>query len=129
MLKQFVAVLCCLGAVSLVNTSALGQTAEDLDNGGSRLEYPSHGARVSPLACPQGSYIPYTYPAFESCPCGADGCYHPAPYYGGSQCYRRSWFHKWLRAHLGLGSMLEDYPCPCVLPTGAGVVPAAVETE
>lgn len=62
-------------------------------------------------------YIAYSYPAVDSCPCVAIGCYHPGRYFHGGKTYRRHWRKRWLRAHLGLGSMLDEIPCDCILPT------------
>lgn len=61
-------------------------------------------------------YMPYAYPAFGSCPCGDDHCFHPGVYYHGGKPYRREWLCRWIRAHVGHGSMLEAYPCPCISP-------------
>ncbi len=62
-------------------------------------------------------YVPYSYPGFNSCPCAWDGCFHPHRYYCGADEYRRTWRQRWVRAHLGLGSMLDGYPCECIYPT------------
>ena len=62
-------------------------------------------------------YLPYSYPGFNSCPCAWDGCFHPHRYYCGGEDYRRTWRQRWLRAHLGLGSMLDGYLCECIYPT------------
>lgn len=64
-------------------------------------------------------YIGYTYPALGTCPCRSDHCFHPWRYYCGGKNYRSAWRRKWLRAHFGHGSMLENYPCECICPTGA----------
>lgn len=73
--------------------------------------------QVLPQPCFGAGYLPYAYPGFETCPCGHDGCFHPAPYYCGGKPYGRQWLRKWIRAHLGCGSMLDGYPCPCIFPT------------
>ncbi len=62
-------------------------------------------------------YVPYSYPAFDSCPCAQDGCFHPGRYYCGGKAYRKQWFRKWVKTHLGRGSMLDGYPCECISPT------------
>ena len=62
-------------------------------------------------------YVPYRYPAVDTCPCGDAGCYHPGWYYCGGKSYRRAWWRRWAGAHLGHGSLLDAYPCHCVLPT------------
>lgn len=61
-------------------------------------------------------YIPYTYPAIDSCPCATNGCFDPSRYYCGGKQYRKQWFRKWVKAHFGRGSMLDDYPCHCINP-------------
>lgn len=66
--------------------------------------------------CLGRGYVSYSYPAADSCPCGGDGCFHPGRYYCGGKEYRRQWGGRWLRAHLGLGSMLEGYRCECIYP-------------
>lgn len=66
------------------------------------------GCHVTPPA--------YQIPGFDACPCGNTGCFHPGRYYCGGKQYRRHWFRKWLRAHLGHGSMLDDVPCHCIAP-------------
>ena len=67
--------------------------------------------------CFGAGYLPYAYPGFDTCPCGNDGCFHPNKYFCGGKAYRRQWLRKWVRSHLGRGSMLEGYPCPCIFPT------------
>src|SRR6185436_1443256 len=67
--------------------------------------------------CLEADYMPYAYPAFGACPCCNDGCFHPCPYYCGGNAYKTQWFHRWLGSHLGHGSMLDSYPCPCIYPT------------
>ena len=67
--------------------------------------------------CLGRGYVPYSYPAIDSCHCARTGCFHPARYYCGGKQYRKQWFHKWVKAHLGRGSMLDSYPCHCVYPT------------
>ena len=62
-------------------------------------------------------YVAYRYPAFDTCPCDDAGCYHPGWYYCGGKSYRQAWWRRWVGAHLGGGSMLDGYPCHCVLPT------------
>lgn len=62
-------------------------------------------------------YLPYRYPGFDTCQCNEDGCYHPGWYYCGGSAYRQTWWRQWVRAHLGHRSMVEPYPCHCVLPT------------
>jgi hypothetical protein len=82
-------------------------------------------------------YVPYPYPGFDTCPCDEDGCYHPGWYYCGGSAYRQTWCRRWVRAHLGHGSMLEAYPCHCVLPTfgrpygltAAGIAPVDSEAH
>ena len=61
-------------------------------------------------------YVPYGYPGFDVCPCGSDGCFHPARYHCECGSYRKHWWRTWLRAHFRGGSMLELYPCHCVQP-------------
>ena len=51
-------------------------------------------------------YVPYSYPALATCPCGSNTCYNAGRYYCGGKPYKRQWFKTWLRAHLGKGSML-----------------------
>lgn len=67
--------------------------------------------------CLGRGYIPYSYPAIDSCPCARQGCYHPCRYYCGGKEYHRDWRSRWLRAHLGLGSMLDGYCWECLFPT------------
>ena len=67
--------------------------------------------------CLGRGYVPYSYPAIDSCPCARNCCFHPGRYYCGGKAYRKQWFRKWLRAHLGSGSMLDEYPCQCTFPT------------
>lgn len=67
--------------------------------------------------CLGAGYIPYSYPAVDSCPCARDDCFPPARYYCGGEAYRDHWWSKWLRAHFAGGSMLDGYPCHCVFPT------------
>ena len=67
--------------------------------------------------CLGRGYVPYSYPAIDSCHCARSGCFHPARYYFGAKEYRKQWFHKWVKVHLGRGSMLDTYPCHCVYPT------------
>ena len=62
-------------------------------------------------------YISYSLPAIDSCRCANDCCFHPRRYYCGGKKYRKQWYRKWFRAHLGRGSMLDDYACECVYPT------------
>lgn len=62
-------------------------------------------------------YVPYRYPAFDTCPCDDAGCYHPGWYYCGGKSYRQAWWRRWMGAHVGRGSMLDGYPCHCVQPT------------
>ena len=68
--------------------------------------------------CLGSGYVPYTYSAIDSCPCGSDGCFHPHKYYFGGKSYRMRWLHRWLRAKCphSSHSMLEDYPCECIFP-------------
>ena len=74
------------------------------------------GPRFEPFCPVLGTgYLPYDYPGFDVCPCAGDSCFHPANYC--DPCYREFWFRKWLRAHWGPGSMLEDVPCLCISPT------------
>ena len=67
--------------------------------------------------CLGRGYVAYSYPAFGSCPCSGENCFHPGRYYCGGKPYRKQWFRKWLPAHLGHGSMLDDYACQCRFPT------------
>jgi len=67
--------------------------------------------------CLGRGYVAYSYPAFDSCPCAGNDCFHPGRYYCGGKPYRKQWFRKWLRAHVGRGSMLDDYACECRFPT------------
>ncbi len=67
--------------------------------------------------CLGRGYVPYSYPAIGSCHCANNICFHPAKYYCGGKEYHKRWFHKWVKVHLGHGSMLENYPCHCVYPT------------
>lgn len=59
-------------------------------------------------------YVPYAFPGFDVCPCAGEFCFPPSRYC--DDCYWEEWFRKWLRAHLGRGSMLDDVPCPCIMP-------------
>ena len=68
-------------------------------------------------SCLGRGYVPYSYPAFNSCPCAHDYCFHPGQYYCGGKQYRKQRYRKWLRAHLGRGSMLDDTECECRFPT------------
>jgi hypothetical protein len=61
-------------------------------------------------------YLPYSFPGFDTCPCGADGCFHPARYHCDCGAYKKHWLRTWLRTHFCNGSMLEQYPCHCVHP-------------
>ena len=72
--------------------------------------------RAAVLPCIGDGYVPYSYPAFGTCPCGDNSCYDPARYYCGGKPYQKQWFRKWVRAHLGVGSMLDDVPCECRFP-------------
>lgn len=81
-------------------------------------------AEIAFQSCFGAGYLPYAYPSFETCPCGSDGCFHPDRYYCGGKPYRQQWLLRWVRAHLGHGSMLDGYPCPCILPaTGRAYFP------
>ena len=71
------------------------------------------------VPCIGRGYRSYSYPAFGSCACGADCCFHPGRYYCGGKPYKRQWFKTWLRAHFGKGSMLDRDPCECRFPTTA----------
>lgn len=66
--------------------------------------------------CIGNGYVPYSYPAFGTCPCGDNCCYDPSRYYCGGKSYRKQWFRKWLRTQVGRGSMLSDVPCSCRFP-------------
>lgn len=123
MITHRVTLLFCCLAFSFTS-SARPEVVESYHTDGSPM--PDLDSRS---ACLGDGYIPYGYPAFETCPCGNDGCFHPWRYYAGGKCYRRNWFHTWLRAHLGLGSMLEDYPCPCIFPIHAAPTAIPVEPE
>ncbi|MGC1272237.1 MAG: hypothetical protein WBC44_00915 [Planctomycetaceae bacterium] len=83
-------------------------------------------ADPAPGTCPGRGYLPYGYPSFDSCPCGADGCYHPRRYYacGGDADpdYKQAFWRRWLRAHFCGGSMLEGVPCHCIYPPGRAVL-------
>lgn len=79
-----------------------------------RLE---QGEQVLSRPCLGTGYVAYAYPAFGSCPCDTDRCFSPARYYCGGTSYHRQWFGKWIRAHFGKGSMLDEYPCECIYPT------------
>lgn len=81
-----------------------------------RAENPSQSSFEVFQPCLGRGYIPYSYPAFDSCPCAAGGCFHPAWYYCGGANYREQWFCRWLKVHLGHGSMLDGYPCDCIRP-------------
>lgn len=91
------------GAKSPANPSA-GRSAKSAQ----RTEY---------APCIGRGYVPYAYPAVDSCQCGSDCCFNAGRYYCGGKPYRRQWFKTWLRAHLGKGSMLDQYPCECQFPT------------
>lgn len=67
--------------------------------------------------CIGAGYVPYSYPAVGSCPCGDDACFDPHRYYCCGKQYKRAWFHKWVGSHVGKRSMLDDYPCACIYPT------------
>lgn len=77
----------------------------------------ARGEQAPSRVCLGTGYLPYSYPAFGSCPCALDQCFPPAPYYRGGKAYSTNWLRKWARAHLGRGSMLEAYACPCIYPT------------
>ena len=89
-------------------------------------QYESRKGRVTPnplthqyepiQPCLGRGYISYSLPAIDSCPCANDCCFHPGRYFCGGKKYRKQWYRKWFRAHLGRGSMLDDYPCECVYP-------------
>jgi len=66
--------------------------------------------------CIGAGYLPYSYPAIGSCPCGDDLCFNPHRYYCCGKEYKKAWFHKWVGSHLGKRSMLDDYWCPCLYP-------------
>lgn len=98
--------------------------------------------RTAFTPCIGRGYVPYSYPAVGSCPCGASCCFHPWRYYCGGKSYKRQWFRTWFGAHFGKGSMLDQYPCECLFPTvgrayissqpvprKAGVVPPAPSAE
>jgi hypothetical protein len=78
-------------------------------------------ARVAVPTCPGRGYVPYSYPAIGSCPCGDDGCFDPGRYYACDDAYRKSFWRRWRRAHLCGGSMLNGVPCRCVVPPGRPV--------
>ena len=82
-------------------------------------------AKARVATYPGRGYVPYTYPAVGSCPCGEDGCFHPGRYYACDDGYEKSFWRRWARAHFCGGSMLEGVPCRCVSPPGRTVlVPA-----
>ena len=72
--------------------------------------------------CPGRGFLPYSYPAFGSCPCGEDGCFPPVRYYGAcgdaDSAYKKSFWRRWRQAHFGGGSMLDGVPCHCIYPPG-----------
>jgi hypothetical protein len=76
--------------------------------------------------CPGRGYVAYSYPAFGSCPCEEDRCFHPGRYYSCSDAYEKSFWRRWRRAHFHGGSMLDDVPCHCIDPSGR---PVAVRYE
>lgn len=84
-----------------------------------RPRAPRHAPAEPVYRCLGNGYVPYSYPGIGTCPCGPPeaGCFHPWNYYHGGKSYKRSWLGKWLKAHLGHGSMLEGYPCHCTQPT------------
>lgn len=88
--------------------------------------------RALAWTCPGQGYVPYAYPAFGSCPCGEDGCFHPRPYYAccgdSDPAYKQSFWRRWRRAHFRGGSMLDGVPCHCVFPPGRAVMMTAAPT-
>ena len=78
--------------------------------------------------CLGRGYVAYSYPAFGSCPCSSENCFHPGRYYCGGKPYRKQWFRKWLRAHVGRGSMLDDHACECRFPTAGRAYQRPVPT-
>lgn len=120
-----------LASTLTILTIALFAGAAVADDNGPKQTSPSYGVREDSGATKAGTqtvqrtayvpcvgrgYVPYSYPAIGSCPCGSDCCYHPWRYYCGGKSYERQWFRTWLRAHLGKGSMLDQYPCHCRFP-------------
>ena len=124
------AILAALAAVPFAAPEAVaaGQPAPSPETG--REREPFYAADVPPPIVRQrqalctftrptlgAGYVPYRYPGFDTCPCDEKGCYHPGWYYCGGTAYRQAWCRRWVRAHLGHGSMLDASPCHCVLPT------------
>lgn len=106
---------------TILATTALpaGALADDRDATGEKVA----GTAAAPMRrtpfvpCLGRGYVPYSYPALDSCPCGSNACYQPWRYYCGGKTYKRQWFRTWLKAHFGKGSMLDTYPCEYRFPT------------
>lgn len=110
-----------------------GSGSSGLADDGVRLQVANSPAAQAGVVAPTPSCVAggcitrsrgYTLPGFEVCPCGNSGCFHPARYYCGGKPYRKHWFRKWLCAHFGHGSMLENVPCHCVHPVSLHTAPA-----
>ncbi len=86
------------------------------ESGGSQQAVEHQRAYQMIRPCIGLGYLPYSYPAVGSCPCGDDLCFHPHRYYCCGKEYKKAWFHKWVGAHCGKRSMLDDYCCPCLYP-------------
>ena len=107
---------------------ATGSMAAAQDVADPAAELPDEAPPIAEEGLPHGvfrpclgaGYVPYAYPAFGTCPCAEDGCFPAAPYFACGRCgeaYRERWLKKWARAHFGHASMLDGYPCHCILPT------------
>lgn len=114
------AVALCSGATAGDNASG-SQTPGYRSGSNSGMTGKDNAGRVAQrtafVPCVGRGYVPYSYPAVDSCPCAANGCFHPWRYYCGGRTYKGNWFRTWVGAHLGKGSMLDQYPCECQFPT------------
>ena len=113
-----VALLAC-GSANGQDQSADVETVADVDaeSVNSVPVYGDQRAHEAIRPCIGAGYIPYSYPAIGSCPCGDDLCFNPHRYYCCGKQYKKAWFRKWSGSHLGKRSMLDDYWCPCIYPT------------
>ena len=113
------AVVCVIAAWSTAEAGAIRTTSKSNSSAiqQTSLSEPNELPQTEGVwPCIGKGYVPYSYPAFGTCPCGENSCYDPARYYCGRKSYRMQWFRKWVRAHLGHGSMLDDVPCGCRFP-------------